>query len=331
MNQRPFFTLFLWAAWGGAAITLYILFFSGTEAWSFVREDPSRITWLILMLFMIGLFGSFVLVVLITIEAIAAWRIDRRLAGKGLAGIGKGEFRLSVGKFFDALKGVVEASGHVDVEALLTTKLAMYQRTSHSIEVFGNMLITLGLIGTVMGLTLTLTGLTGSLDALGHDQEMMMSGLRRAMAGMGTAFYTTLLGAVLGGVLLRMFAQITDHGIHNLFDTVMHSCLVHCSVDLKPSLQRDIHFLDNEIQALGAHLQGLESAFQRSREAMTAFRQEVSELRARTEQEREQISDSIRRHQAYSRILREEARLMNGTGGSWWRRWWSRRHGSESG
>jgi hypothetical protein len=215
------------------------------------------VTWLILGLFVFGLICSFALTILVTLEALVANRVDESVAGKGLKAIDRLPRRRSVSRFYTALKTTTEASnGNVDIETLLTSELSIYQRISHSTDVIGNLLITLGLIGTVVGLTLVLTGLTGSLEALGHDSEMMLSGLRTAMAGMGTAFYTTLLGAVLGGVLLRVFAQITEHGINSVYDAVMRTCLVHCAADLQPTMQRDLRHLDTPDRGARAAHQG---------------------------------------------------------------------------
>lgn len=57
----------------------------------------------------------------------------------------------------------------------------MFERGSHSVEVAGTLLVTMGLIGTVMELTLTLGGLTRCLDALGQNQARLLDGLRQEM------------------------------------------------------------------------------------------------------------------------------------------------------
>lgn len=318
MNQKPFRTLFLWCIWAATAIIAYGTLYRGTDVWEFVQQDPSKVTWLILALFALGVAGSFVLTLMITFESLTAYRMEDQAADNGLKSVQGHKRKRAVTRFFDALKNTMEANGQPDAEALLTTELAVYQRVSRTIEVVGNLLITLGLIGTVMGLTLTLTGLTSSLDALGHDQELLLSGLRKAMAGMGTAFYTTLLGAVLGGVLLRVFAQITEHGVEGLYDKVMRICLVHCSADLRASPERDIRFLNAEIEALGAHVKYLHSVFDDSRAAMSRFRDEINELHRNSEGENRTLIDNIKMHKYYSEMLREEAKLIKEINKPWW-------------
>ncbi len=321
MNQKPFRTLLLWIIWGATAVITYFSLYRGGEVWEFVRTDQSRITWLIIGLFVFGLIGSFILTIMVTLEALVANRVDESVAGQGLKVIDRLPRQRAVGRFFIELKTTTETgNGSIDTEALLTSELSIYQRISHSIDVIGNLLITLGLIGTVVGLTLVLTGLTGSLEALGHDSEMMLSGLRKAMAGMGTAFYTTLLGAVLGGVLLRVFAQITEHGINSVYDAVMRTCLVHCAADLQPSMQRDLRQLDTQIEALGLRIKVLQHAFNESRETMSRFREEAVLLRDLSQDENKILLENIRLHKHSIEMMRGEVNAMRRINKSWWER-----------
>ncbi|RMD78011.1 MAG: hypothetical protein D6809_06820 [Gammaproteobacteria bacterium] len=319
MNQKPFRTLILWTVWLSTAMIVYLSLYRDTDVWSFIRHDPSKITWLILIMFAMGVLGSFVLVVLLTFEHLEAQRADEILRRKGLGGmVLPRRRRRAVHRFFEALRSVVDSNGQPDVDLLLHTELAVYHRISHSIEVLGNLLITLGLIGTVLGLTLTLTGLTGSLEALGQNQEALLAGLRKAMAGMGTAFYTTLLGAVLGGVLLRVFAQITEHGVDALHDNLTRTVMVRCGAELQPSLERDVRALDGAMAALGEHVKVLEIALNHSRGAMSQFREEVSQLKEATRGEMAALAEEILRHRQYVELLQKEARLLRRLNRPWW-------------
>ena len=320
MNQKPFRTLFLWIIWAATALVVYVTLYRDTGVWEFLANDSSRITWLIIGLFILGLIGSFILAVIITLETLAAYAAEQHLQLHGLKQMTTSKRRRAVNRFFAGLQSLLGHNIQVDIEALLSVELAGYQRTSHSVEVIGNLLITLGLIGTVMGLTLTLTGLTSSLEALGHNQELLLSGLRQAMAGMGTAFYTTLLGAVLGGVLLRVFAQITEQGTESLYDYLMRICMIHCTADLRASLERDVRFLDSELAALGEHIHSLRSACDDSRQAMALFRHEVEQLRQSSEQENSVLNDNIRMRHHSSQMLRHEVALLRAANKPWWLR-----------
>lgn len=321
MNQKPLRTLIVWTIWAATALISYLTLYRGNDIWTFIEHDSSRISWLIIGLFVFGVVGSLILTLFITFEAIIALRVNDQVAGKGLKAIGKLGRKLGVARFYQALKIATETNNTMpDIETLLNSELGVYQRFSHTIDVMGTLLITLALVGTVVGLTMVLTGLTGSLNALGYDQELMMSGLRKAMSGMGTAFYTTLLGIVLGGVLLRVFAQITEHGVSSVYDNVMKTCLVHCAADLQPSMQRDLHFLDSQVESLGARIKALQHAFQETRAAMTEFREESVRLRDVSREENEILLKNMRLHRHSVEMMRYEARAMRRMNKPWWTR-----------
>lgn len=168
-------------------------------------------------------------------------------------------------------------------------------------------MITLGLVGTVVGLTLTLTGLTGSLEALGHDQDQLLSGLRGAMSGMGTAFYTTLLGSVLGGVLLRIFAHIDENGVESLENALTRVCLVYCSADLKPTLERDLRILNTEIQAMTQNIENLQDTLSSTRQAMHDFACETKNPGEETDIE--QLREMVKLRESYVKSLAMEIKL----------------------
>lgn len=277
MVQRGYRALVLWVIWAAAAIVIYLGLYQDTEVWDFIQHDPSRITWAIIALFAMGVATSFVLTLLLTFEFTKVDELERIAKRNGWLGIQEADKKGCVAEFFQSLRTIIDNNGELNIEALVDVEFSVYQRVSHVLEIFGNLLITLGLIGTVVGLTLTLTGLTSSLDSLGQDQDQLLSGLRGAMAGMGTAFYTTLLGAVLGGVLLRIFAHIDEHGVESLEDALTRICLVYCSADFKPSLERDLHLINAEISNMSRNIKGLQKLLTNTRTAMTEFAVEVKQ------------------------------------------------------
>jgi len=84
------------------------------------------------------------------------------------------------------------------------------------VELFASILITLGLIGTILGLIMMMDGLSAALatpsggDGLLDKIADPDSG---PLAGLGTAFYTTLAGAIFGGVILRVLTSVIDASI----------------------------------------------------------------------------------------------------------------------
>lgn len=320
MNQKPFRTLVLWTVWAVAALIVYLSLYRDTEVWHFMETDPSRITWLIMGLFLMGVLGSFVVTLMVTKESLRSVNLEKAARQGGLDAITIHSEKRAADRFFQSVKSTVERKGEPDVETLLNVQLSVYERINHTIEVIGNLLITLGLIGTVMGLTMTLAGLSGALEALGQDQETLMAGLRHAMSGMGTAFYTTLLGAVLGGVLLRMFAQLTLHGIEGLHDNLLRICLVYCSPEYAQTIERDVRLLNDELRMLDLNIQQMQKSFAASRQMVSEFRDEIRRLGQGDEggKGEEPLRAVIKRHQEYCENLRQEMRMLAVTNKPWW-------------
>jgi MotA/TolQ/ExbB proton channel family len=307
MVQRGYRALVLWVVWAAAATVIYLSMYQDTDVLTFVKHDPSRITWAIIGLFALGVTTSFVLTILLTLESIKVDELENAAKRDGWLGIDQTEKKGCVAEFFNSLHIIVNNNGELNIEALVDVEFSIYQRIAHALEIIGNLLITLGLIGTVAGLTLTLTGLTSSLDALGQDQAQLLSGLRGAMAGMGTAFYTTLLGAVLGGVLLRIFAHIDENGVASLEDSLTRICLVYCSADFKPSLERDLHLINAEISIMSRNIANLQKLLADTRGAMREFATEVKQ--PGQDMDIDHLREMVRLREAHVKTLAMEIKL----------------------
>jgi len=321
--NKAYQTFIIWLIWGAASTTIYLGLYLDTDILEFLSNDESKITWIITFLFIVGVIASFFLTVAITGEYVEAVEQQRLAAEQGLMGLEKtGKKPKTVNNFYESLKTVASNNESPRIETLLEMEYASLSRRSHVIEILGNLLITLGLIGTVMGLTLTLTGLTTSLDALGQDQDLLLAGLRKAMGGMGTAFYTTLLGAVLGGVLLRIFALITENGIGSLHDFITKTCMVHLSADFKPTVERDVRFLNVELEALGSKVHNLKAAFNDTKESINDFHEAVKKLHTTTDDDSGvyTLRETLRMQKYYRVLIRQELTLMNRLNRSWWGR-----------
>jgi len=145
MNQKPLRTLLIWTIWASMSIITYTMLYQGSDVWSFVMADSSRITWIILGLFALGVIGSFILTILLTLETMTAFTIESKAVGGGLKAVDPRRYKRRVGRFFGSLKTTIECNGDPQVESMLNVELSTYQRMSHSTEVIGNLLITLGL------------------------------------------------------------------------------------------------------------------------------------------------------------------------------------------
>ncbi len=321
--HKVYRTLLLWLLWGSFAITVTVALYIDTDVWEFVKHDTTKLTWVILSLFLLSTAISLWLTLTLTHESIELIEVDYAARQQGLMGIITTPENNAVRRFFNSLKAVVMANGENNLEALLATELAFYQRVSHGLAVIGNLLIMLGLIGTVAGLSITLSGLSSSLDALGHDEALMLEGLRKAMSGMGTAFYATLLGAVFGGLLLRIFALITETGVEDIGDRIMKISLVYCAADCKRTEEKDVRILNGEIIVLTESAKLMAEAFAESRAAMTAFHEEAKRLHEfnNTDAKGDDIAtlrEAIRVQKHYRALLRQEIKLVDQVNRAWW-------------
>lgn len=99
---------------------------------------------------------------------------------------------------------------NIDQGHLIEITHARLTAQNRVVELLSSMLITLGLIGTIIGLLISIGGLGG---VLGGGGEALKNGLKTTISGLGTAFYTTLFGAACGGVILRILTAIVDSHI----------------------------------------------------------------------------------------------------------------------
>jgi len=108
------------------------------------------------------------------------------------------------------LRTMWKQSGNREItqESLIEITHAKLKSEGSLVILFSNVMITLGLIGTISGLIVSVSGLT---VAAGNDG--FMSGLNTALSGVGEAFYTTLVGSILGGVSLRVLHFYVDKKI----------------------------------------------------------------------------------------------------------------------
>jgi len=279
-DQRALRTFALWMGWALSAITVFAMMSRKANVLEFVQNDQTHVTWLIVGMFILGVGVSFVQAMKLTTEWFRAYRIASLVESKGLAGIQQRGGRHIVDHFVDALHLIIARNGRADVDALIDVEFSGQHRVSQFVSLLGNLMITLGLIGTVLGMTITMNGLNGALGSLGTDDTLLVEGLRSAMNGMGVAFYTTLIGSVLGGVLLRVFSWITDASINGLQDLMLRTCVVHASADLEPSEERDLRALDASMEHLQSRVELLNLAIKTSREEMGYLREEAGKMHA---------------------------------------------------
>jgi len=279
-DQRALRTFALWMGWAISTATVFAMMSRKANVLEFVEHDQTHVTWMIIGMFILGVAVSLIQAMKLTAEWFRAYRIAAIVEHKGLAGLRQRGGGHVVDHFVDALHLIVDRNGRADVDALIDVEFSAQHRISQFVSLLGNLMITLGLIGTVLGMTITMNGLNGALGSLGTDDTMLVEGLRSAMNGMGVSFYTTLIGSVLGGVLLRVFSWITDASINGLQDLMLRTCIVHASADLEPSDDRNFRALDSSIQQLQQRVELLNLALKASSEEMEHMRKEAGLMHA---------------------------------------------------
>ena len=83
------------------------------------------------------------------------------------------------------------------------------------ISYIANLLILLGLIGTVIGFIIAVGGLGDSL-AGGQNLARVQTVLGQIVNGMGVALFTTLLGSIFGGIWLQLHYEILSTAVERL-------------------------------------------------------------------------------------------------------------------
>lgn len=117
-------------------------------------------------------------------------------------------------RHFENLYLIALAQAEVSQDALVEILHSRLAARNRIVELFASILITLGLIGTIVGLIYMMEGMgTVMAEGSGELLQRLANPATGPLRGMATAFYTTLLGATLGGVLLRVLASIVEANI----------------------------------------------------------------------------------------------------------------------
>lgn len=119
----------------------------------------------------------------------------------------------------DNLHEIFRRDVNISQDNLVTLLQSRLLAKTRVVEFCSSILVTLGLVGTIIGLIQSAGGLTEVFQAMTGGDTSMMQGVESALGGMGVAFYTTLMGAILGGVCLRLLSNLVDA---NTEHTVSH-------------------------------------------------------------------------------------------------------------
>jgi len=139
------------------------------------------------------------------------------------------------------LRKAARGKGGVDQEFSLSLLENRLLRRESWVQLTANLLVTLGMVGTILGLTAAMQGLASALGSIesslsleATESASPIAGLTLALEGMSTAFLTTLAGAVLGGLLLKALSHFSA----NLIEALLDQIRLKASLEVVPQLER---------------------------------------------------------------------------------------------
>ena len=137
--------------------------------------------------------------------------------------------------YFERLrrKGVNLGGKDIDQAMLASTLRARMFLPIQIVAYVANVLILLGLIGTVVGFVIAVSGLGDSI-AGGSNIERVQGVLGQIVNGMGVALFTTLLGAILGGLWLQIHYQMLVRAVGGLVVDVVEEV----DIEIIPEIYR---------------------------------------------------------------------------------------------
>jgi hypothetical protein len=153
-------------------------------------------------------------------------------------------------------------------------------RREYFVQLGGNIMITLGLIGTVTGLIIAITGLESVMTSLGESGKMIIPGLKQALSGMGTAFYTTLFGAILGGFFLKLMHQASS----NMVDEIIDDIAFRAEINVLPFFKKTVeHHINSQSTQLTEYVNESRQLLQAEAEKIGEYMSSVNALKANIE------------------------------------------------
>jgi len=210
---------------------------AGTHLVRAVMTDTSGLCVVIFGLFGLGITVNFRAVKTLRNEFVCAAFLLKKIKAPG--GFNEIIAVSPSGVFHQHIKDLVTIAKHdpnVSQDSLVTLLYSRMMARAKIVDVLAGVLVSLGLIGTVVGLISMTNGLGQTLESLGDssDAANLMTGLRSTMAGLGTAFYTTLVGAILGSVVLRVMNNVYTSNVDHFVSYIASIT----EVQITPRLRR---------------------------------------------------------------------------------------------
>ena len=204
----------------GNSFAVLVVYVAWLQGWIelILRSDASYLTWAIAVVF--GVFW-----IISSYHILVLNRELTRFADGSPQGVAADYFAKLQNKSRNQQGALVDQN-------LLATTLRV--RLMASVQVVGSVastLILLGLIGTVVGFVVAVSGLGDSLGQ-GENVDRVKNVLSQIVNGMGVALFTTLVGSVLGGIWLQVHYQMLLRAVTDFVVRVVE----HAEIELIPKL-----------------------------------------------------------------------------------------------
>jgi len=217
-----------WLMLAGASLLLISLII-GPRLWDAFWTDKSGLCMVVLLLFIVGIVKSALDIRFIQQQfELSNLQLTALEAAPGIqlflnASV-PGVFRDHVSNLYE----IYRRDNTINQDNLISLLQTKMQARTRFTEQMSTVIITLGLVGTIIGLIFAVEPLGKAFDPenLGKT-EILYGQMKLVMDNMKTAFYTTLFGAILGGISLRLLSILVDSNSDNLVGHIAELCEVH--------------------------------------------------------------------------------------------------------
>ena len=229
VNYKYIKPIFNWVAY--IIIFIILILVLDFNISDIVKNDNSNISIIIITFFIAMLVISFINTVKINFELAGAYEhfyhFKFQKSNKKVA------FECLFTKHVEKIKSM--SKGKVSQSNLIEILNANLSRNNRIVDLFSTIMITLGFVGTLLGLVVAIGGLDDVLLNIEDANGNMIKGMQRALSGIGVAFYTTLMGAIFGGIMLRLLSGITKNAQSELICLIAETCEVYILPELQES------------------------------------------------------------------------------------------------
>ncbi|WP_026794282.1 MULTISPECIES: MotA/TolQ/ExbB proton channel family protein [Planktothrix] len=301
-NPKDFY---IWLFW--LTTTLIPLIFALDKRWRYQYSDKTGITTVIIILFIVSLVINIINTIRIFIE------FSKLKNSQGL-------FKEHITTLERAAQGKLSISQDFSLMIIENRLL----RQESWVQLFANLSITLGMIGTVVGLTLSMEGLSeamGSMTNIGSESGGNLNdpaiGLKQALSGMSSAFITTLAGAVLGGFFLKLLSHSTINLIEDLIDQMRYKA----ELEIIPKLQqqiweKDVRNLSDAYQNMKTFIQSssqIDQSLRKYNETMSQASEKLLSISSNLNREifQLQISSQVQKQENLEKLLNQIVIVLN--------------------